>query len=104
MNRALGSLGLAMRSGRVQCGESVCDRLIKANAAHLILIDAGASQNTRKAVTDACAYYRVPYFLIPPDELGQAIGRSGRMVAAVTDKALAERLSALLRDAFTTID
>ena len=43
MNRALGSLGLAMRSGRVQCGEAVCDRLIKTGEAKLILIDGGIS-------------------------------------------------------------
>lgn len=104
MNKALGSLGLAMKSGRVQSGQAICDKLIKAGSAHLILIDAGASMNTRKAVTDACAYYNVIYRLIPAGELGQAIGQPSRMVAAVTDKALAERLDVLLQSAFTTIE
>ncbi len=104
MNRALGSLGLAMRAGRVQSGEAVCDRLIKAGEACLILIDAGASPASRKAVIDACAFYQVPYRLIAPDDLGRAIGRPGRMVAAITDRTLATRLSALLDDAVTTID
>ena len=99
MNRALGSLGLAMRAGRVQSGADTCDRLIKSGAAYLILIDAGASQASRKALTDACAYYNVPYRLVPAGELGQAIGKSGRMVAAITDRAFAERLAALLEDA-----
>ena len=103
MNRALGSLGLACRAGRVQSGQAICDKLIKAGTAHLILIDAGASNNTRKAVTDACAYYNVSYCLIPEGELGRAIGQSGRMVAAITDKALAERLKVLLQGAFTEI-
>ena len=104
MNRALGSLGLACKAGRVQSGQAICDKLIKAGSAHLILIDAGASENTRKAVTDACAYYNVSYRLIPAGELGQAIGQPGRMVAAITDKALAERLNVLLDGAFTTIE
>jgi len=104
MNRALGFLGLAMKSGRVQCGQSVCDKLIKAGSARLILIDEGASGNTKKAVTDACAYYHVPYILIPAAELGQAIGKSGRMVAAITDEALANRLQVLLAAVSTTID
>ena len=104
MNRALGSLGLAMKAGKVQSGADVCDKLIKAGAACLILIDAGASPASRKALTDACAFYQVPYRLVPPEELGRAIGRPGRMAAAVTDKTLATRLSALLDDAVTTID
>lgn len=104
MNRALGTLGLAMRAGRVQSGEANCDKLIKSGGACLVLIDEGASLPSRKAVTDACAHYSVPYRLIPAGELGQAIGRPGRMVAAITDQALAARLDALLRDAATTID
>ena len=104
MNRALSSLGLAMKAGRVQCGQSVCDKLIKSGGAQLILIDEGASDGTKKAVTDACAYYNVSYRLIPADELGRAIGKSGRMVAAITDKGLADRVCALLQDTFTTIE
>ncbi|MBO4299007.1 MAG: ribosomal L7Ae/L30e/S12e/Gadd45 family protein [Clostridia bacterium] len=104
MNRALGSLGLTMKAGRVQSGEANCDKLIKAGGAYLILIDAGASPASRKAITDACAYYHVPYCLIEPGELGRAIGKPGRMAAAVTDKALAARLAALLGGAVTTID
>ena len=104
MNNALGMLGLVMKSGRMQCGQSVCDKLIKSGEAQLILIDAGASQGTRKAVTDACAYYNIPFRLIPAGALGQAIGRSGRMVAAITDKALSARLIGMLQEAFTTID
>ena len=104
MNRALGSLGLAMRAGRVQSGADACDKLIKAGSACLILIDAGASPATRKAMTDACAYYSVPYRLVPAGELGRAIGRSGRMAAAITDRAFAARLIALLDAAATTID
>lgn len=104
MNRALGSLGLAMKAGRVQSGEANCEKLIKAGAACLVLIDAGASAASKKAVTDACRYYETPYRLIAPGELGQAIGKPGRMVAAITDKALAARLTALLDDAVTTID
>ena len=92
MNRALGSLGLACKAGRVQSGQAICDKLIKAGSAHLILIDAGASANTRKAVTDACAYYEVPLIYAPEHELGDAIGKPGRMVAAITDPSMADRI------------
>ena len=96
MNRALGSLGLAMRSGRVQCGEAVCDRLIKTGEAKLILIDGGISAGSRKAITDACRYYGVPWRAVPAGELGQAVGKPGRRTAAVTDETFAARLSAML--------
>ena len=104
MNRALGSLGLAMKAGKVQSGADVCDKLMRAGEAHLILIDAGASPATRKAMTDACAHHSVPYRLVPAGELGQAIGKDGRMVAAITDRAFAARLNALLENAVSTID
>ena len=104
MKRALGSLGLAMKSGRVRCGEETCVKLVRAGAASLILIDAAISDGSRKAVADACAFHQVPCRQIPSGELGRAIGKPGRMVAAVTDKALAARLAALLDDAVTTID
>ena len=96
MNRALGSLGLAMRSGRVVCGEENCEKLIKSGGAFLVLIDGAISAGSKKAVTDACAYRGVPYRILPEHALGAAIGRQGRMTAAVTDKAFALRLSELL--------
>ena len=104
MKRALGSLGLAMKSGRVRCGEETCVKLVRAGAASLVLIDAAISDGSRKAVADACAFHQVPCRQIPSGELGRAIGKPGRMVAAITDKALAQRLDALLLDADTTID
>ena len=104
MNRALGSLGLAMKAGRVQSGEENCLKLIRSGAACLVLIDAGASASSRKALSDACAYYKVPCRLIPENDLGQAIGRPGRMAAVITDQSLAARLSALIGDDAATID
>ena len=93
-----------MKAGRVQSGADTCDKLIKAGSAYLILIDAGASPASQKALTNACAYYNVPHRSVPAGELGRAIGKSDRMVAAITDRAFAERLCALLDAAATTID
>ena len=50
MNRALGSLGLAMRSGRVVCGEENCEKLIKSGGAFLVLIDGAISATVRSGV------------------------------------------------------
>ena len=94
--KALGLLGLCARAGRLLSGEQACDQAVKKQSAYLILIDESASFNPRKGMTDACAYYQVPARFLPAASLGAAIGRPGRMVCAVTDRKLAERLMQLL--------
>ena len=96
MNRALGMLGLAMKAGKVICGEAQCDKLIKSGQARLVLIDSGISAASKKALTDACAYYHTAMRAVPEGELGRATGRSGRMAAAITDESFAARLNGLL--------
>lgn len=96
MNRGLGMLGLCARAGKLQSGGGACDQLIKRGEALLVLVDGGASVQTQKAVHDACAYYDVPMRRLPEGLLGEAIGRPGRMVAAITDRTFAERLNQLI--------
>lgn len=91
-----GMLGLAMRAGKVQTGESVCEKLVKTGKACLILIDGAASANTVKAVTDTCTTYRVPLRRTENGRLGSATGKQGRMVACITDAGFAERLKTLI--------
>ncbi len=94
--KALGLLGLCARAGKLLSGEQACDQAVKKRSAFLILIDESASFNTRKGMMDACTYYRVPARFLPAASLGAAIGRPERMVCAVTDSKLAERLMQLL--------
>ncbi|MBR0463802.1 MAG: ribosomal L7Ae/L30e/S12e/Gadd45 family protein [Clostridia bacterium] len=96
MNRALGTLGMAQRCGRVICGEEPCRTAVRSGKAHLVLVDEGASAGSRKALADTCAYYGVTLRLLPPQALGKALGRPGRMAAAVTDPSFADRLSRML--------
>ena len=95
---ALGLIGLCARAGKLVSGEQACDQQVKRGAAKLVLVDQGASPLTRKAFQDACAYYKVPLRLVPEGALGAAIGRPGRKAAAITDQALANRISQLLTD------
>ncbi len=108
MNRALGMLGLSARAGKLVSGGQACELALRHGDARLILLDGAASEGTRKVISDACAHYLVPMRLTGPDELGQAIGKPGRRVAAVTDDKLAERLAGMLaetpKDSSTTID
>ena len=93
-----GILGLCQRSGKLQSGTDTVIRSIRSGACRLALIDGGAAANTVKKITDPCIYYRVPYLLLPPDILGEACGREGRMAAAVLDAGFAAKIAALNAD------
>ena len=92
MNRALGSLGLAMKAGRVQSGEENCLGLIKSHRAFLLLIDGGISSQSRRNLVSACEREDVPLREIPSGDLGRAIGKENRMAAVITDQPFAVKL------------
>ena len=96
MNRAMGLLGLCARAGKVQSGEQAAELAVRRGQAELILLDGAASQGTRKAFQDACAYHSIPIRLTDAEELGWAIGKPGRRVAAITDGKLAKKLADML--------
>ncbi len=85
-------LGLCARAGALKTGEAVCEQLAKSGGARLILVDAGASERSKKAMRDACAYAGIRLIELLPGELGQAVGKPGRMAAAVTDRGFADKL------------
>ena len=90
-------LGLAMRAGQLSFGEDGVRKAIASGAAALVLLDAGASDNTRKRMCDSCAYYGVPLMETAAGRLGEAVGRPGRMSAAVARGPLCDKLAALAR-------
>ena len=87
-----GIIGLAMRAGRIACGEENCLKLIKRGAACLMLLDAGISPASAQPLKDACLKRGIEYIAVPEGALGQATGKYGRMAAVVTDEGLAARL------------
>ena len=92
MNRMLNMLGLCMRAGKLISGEKACVQAIRMGGACAVVLDKAAAKNAVKAVSDACNYHEVPLVFAPEDELGFAIGKPGRMVAAITDPSMAERI------------
>jgi len=96
MNRALGLLGLTARAGKIQSGEQAAELALKKGQACLIILDGAASKSTRKAFSDACTYHSIPIRITDADALGDAIGKPGRRIAAVTDGKLAQKLADLL--------
>ena len=92
MNRVLNMLGLCMRAGKLLSGEKTCIQAIRAGSVCAVVLDRAAAKNATKAVTDACDWHEVPLILAPENELGYAIGKPGRMVAAITDPSFADRI------------
>lgn len=86
-----GWLGLAARAGQLLSGDFACEKAVRAGEAAVLLVDADASANTRKKYADACAYHKVPLYIVEAGKLGEAIGRPGRMTVAMKPGALAKK-------------
>ena len=98
MKRALSMLGLCARAGKLISGEKICLQSIRAGSVYAVLLDASAAKNAVKSITDACAYHNVTLITAPADQLGDAIGKPGRMVVGITDRKLAERVVELSKE------
>ena len=98
MSAVSGLLGLACRAGQIVLGADIALQEIRAGKAALALLDAGASEGTRKKLLDACAFRSVPVYTLPEDEISRACGRDGRMAAAVRKGNLANRMQELLSE------
>jgi ribosomal protein L7Ae-like RNA K-turn-binding protein len=77
-----GLIGLAIRQGAASVGTNASLDLIKKNKAELALIDENASANTKKRLSNACAYYAVPLYCVEKDLIDNASGKANRMAAA----------------------
>lgn len=88
-------LGIARRAGVLTLGADGVHAAVAAGEAGLVLLDSGASENTKKKLRDACAFYGAQLFETAPDRLGFAIGKPGRMCAAVARGTLCDKLLAL---------
>lgn len=97
-NQVINFLGLCMRAGRITSGQEACVDLARQEEAALVLMDASASENTRKRITDACHSHDVPLYEVSEGELGRAIGKKGRMVVALKSDGMAQKLLTLLKD------
>ena len=89
MKRLMGLVGLCARAGRLTTGEEACIKLIRSGRAKVAFLDAGASENARKALGNACETGGVTLITLPEGELGLRSGKEGRMAAATADESFA---------------
>ena len=93
-------LGIAMRAGQLSLGESGVLKTVSSGTALFMILDADASDNTKKKFRNMCAYYQVPLFILKEDKemLGKAMGKEFRASAAVQDENFANALIKKLAD------
>ncbi len=98
MNPAYNMLGLCLRAGKLVSGAQAVGDALKRGKACLVLIDADASEATKKALFNSCRSHNVAVEEIESQALGMAIGKPERMTAAVTDSGFAARIQKLLKN------
>ena len=89
--RIRSAAGFAMRAGHCVAGDFACEKAVKSGKAQVVLLDAGASVSTRERYHGLCE--RAGILCLELEDMGNAIGKYGRMVAAVTDSGFARMLT-----------
>ena len=93
-DRVLSLFGLAAKAGKLACGSFAVEKTVKAGKACYVIVTFDASDNTKKEFRDMCAWYHVPLsFYGSRRELGHALGKGERVVAAITDSGLAQAVN-----------
>lgn len=88
-----GMLGLAMRAGKVACGEAKAADAVRGGKSVLLILATDAGPNTEKRFLNMTQFYQVPV-LRPGDRttLGSAVGKKAAVVLAVTDANFGDQL------------
>ena len=97
-SKFLSMLGLCRRAGAVIIGTDLVTRALPSKKVKIVFCSAGASQNTKKRITDKCSFYNVRLLMIdtPEDVLGGALGKSaGVCVVGITDDNFSRQLLTL---------
>jgi ribosomal protein L7Ae-like RNA K-turn-binding protein len=90
--RIRGFLGLCQRAGQVILGQDACVDAVRRQAAALVLLDEGSTDVSKKRFRNACASHRVPLCEVPAGLIAGALGKEGRMAAAVRPGTMAQKL------------
>ena len=99
MNKFLLMLGLCKRAGKVQIGTPQVVEVVQKRTAKAVFYACDASANTRKRITDKCAFYGVECIEVEysSQELSHALGKSGSVCAVgIMDEGFLKQLMGLL--------
>ncbi|MBQ2752581.1 MAG: ribosomal L7Ae/L30e/S12e/Gadd45 family protein [Firmicutes bacterium] len=102
MDRLLGTLGLCMKAGKLVTGEDSVLKAIRGNKAKVVILAKDASANTTKRMTNAATFYNVPLVVYSTKaDIGAALGKNIRAVAAVIDEGFGAKIIKTVEDAQT---
>lgn len=94
-------LGLCRKAGCVVIGTPMVTKFLPRAQILTVFYTADASQNTRKKITDKCAFYKVSCHEldISGDELAHTLGKTGVLCAiGITNENFANELIKLLNE------
>ena len=98
-DKVLSLIGLAMKAGNCASGEYMTESETKSGKAHLVVVAADASENTKKKFRDMCKFYKVPIcFYGDKDTLGHAMGKEFRASLAILDEGFAAGIQKELKN------
>ncbi len=93
MENFLSTIGVALRAKKVVTGEDATVEAVRKGKANLVILGKDTGKSTTKKIKDKCLHYNV---LVIEDytisEISKAIGKSNRVVIAITDKGFAQSL------------
>ena len=84
------ALGFAAKVGKCISGDFGAERAVKDKKALAIALDSGVSDATRERYEGMCQRAGIPCVYL--EDLGRAIGKDNRMIAAVTEAGFARMI------------
>lgn len=97
-NKLKGFLGLCYRAGQIVLGQDACVNAVRKHLVALVLLDETSTDVSRKRFRNACTSHHVPLYGVPDGLIAQALGKEGRMAAAVRPGTMAQKLQGLIRE------
>ena len=98
-DRVYGMLGLAARAGKIVSGSDAVIGAIRLGNVQLLIITKDISRNSLDKILKNMGSGEITcYSFGTSEDLGFALGKPDRTVAAVTDKSFAEGISAILEN------
>ena len=98
-DRVYGMLVLAARAGKIVSGSDAVIGAIRSGNVELLIISKDISRNSLdKILKNMGSEEVICYSFGTAEDLGYALGKPDRTVAAITDKSFAEGISAILEN------
>ncbi|SDW26561.1 ribosomal L7Ae/L30e/S12e/Gadd45 family protein [Paenibacillus sp. CF384] len=93
-HKSLNMLGMAMRAGKLVTGDETVLKAVQQGKAKLVIVAGDASDNTKKKFRDKCTTYNVKLVeAFDRITLGDAIGKSERVLIGVTDSGFSKSIA-----------